>query len=122
MMWESNDNLMELLSERYTFADTILEFKSDYYTERKQTLSERLDEMYVSNAVRRPIYRTLDIVKDLEKAFGKPEKIFIEMTRGAMPELKGKGQNHVSKELLEYYDKCKEEDVRDLKQRIGSIR
>ena len=37
MMWESNDNLMELLSERYTFADTILEFKSDYYTEKKKT-------------------------------------------------------------------------------------
>ena len=121
MMWESNDNLMELLSERYTFADTILEFKSDYYTERKQTLSERLDEMYVSNAVRRPIYRTLDIVKDLEKAFGKPEKIFIEMTRGAMPELKGKRTKSRQQQLLEYYDKCKEEDVRDLKQQLEAL-
>ena len=121
MMWESNDNLMELLSERYTFADKILEFKSDYYTERKQTLAERLDEMYVSNAVRRPIYRTLDIAKDLEKAFGKPEKIFVEMTRGGLPELKGKRTRSRHQQLLEYYDKCKEEDVRDLKQQLEAL-
>lgn len=121
MMWERNDNLMELLSDRYTFTDTILAQKTDYYTERKQTLAERLDEMYVSNAVRRPIYRTLDIVKDVEKAFGKPEKIFIEMTRGGLPEQKGKRTKTRQQQLLDYYDKCKEEDVRDLKQQLEAL-
>lgn len=121
MMWESNDNLMELLSDRYTFKDSIHTYKANYYMDKKPSLAERLDEMYVSNAVRRPIYRTLDIVKDIEKAFGKPEKTFIEMTRGGSPELRGKRTRTRQQQILDYYTKCKEEDVRDLKQQLESL-
>ncbi len=121
MMWDSNNNLMELLSERYTFVDFILSMKESYYTEKNQTLSNRLDEMYVSNAVRRPIYRTLDIVKDVEKAFGKPKKIFIEMTRGGSPKQKGKRTKSRKQQILEYYEKCKDEDVRNLKHQLETL-
>ena len=107
MMWETNDNLMELLSERYTFVETIDACRKEYYTGRKQTLEERLDEMYVSNAVRRPIYRTLDIVKDIEKAFGTPEKIFVEMARGGLPEQKGRRTQSRYQQILDYYAKCR---------------
>lgn len=121
IMWDSNNNLMELLSERYTFVDSIMSMKESYYTEKNQTLSNRLDEMYVSNAVRRPIYRTLDIVKDVEKAFGKPKKIFIEMTRGGSPKQKGKRTKSRKQQILEYYEKCKDEDVRDLKHQLETL-
>ena len=48
------------------------------------TVESLLEEMYVSNAVKRPIYRTLDIVKDIRKWFVEtaPKKIYIEMARG----------------------------------------
>ena len=38
--------------------------------------------MYISNAVKRPIYRTLAVVNDIRKACGTaPKRIFIEMAR-----------------------------------------
>ena len=48
--------------------------------------------MRVSNSVRRPVYRTLAVVKDIEKAFGKPDKIFVEMTRGGSERKENKKQ------------------------------
>lgn len=120
-MWETNDNLMELLSERYTFAEKVAEFRTEYYAEHKKTLEDRLDDMYVSNAVRRPIYRTLDIMNDIYKAFGTPKKIFIEMTRGADPDRKGKRTSSRREQILDVYKKCKEEDVVYLKQQLESL-
>lgn len=120
-MWETNDNLMEILSAQYTFAESIQKNKEAYYDEKQQTLETRLDEMYVSNAVRRPIYRTLDIVRDIQKAFGEPQKIFIEMTRGKDTEKKGKRTFSRRQQLEEIYRKCREEDVRELKHQLEAL-
>lgn len=92
IMWETNDNLMEILSDKYTFREAVEMFTQEYYTGKNQSLKERLDEMHVSNSVRRPIYRTLAVVKDIEKAFGKPDKIFVEMTRGGSERKENKKQ------------------------------
>ena len=91
-MWETNDNLMEILSDKYTFRKAVEIFTQEYYTGKNQSLKERLDEMRVSNSVRRPVYRTLAVVKDIEKAFGKPDKIFVEMTRGGSERKENKKQ------------------------------
>ena len=120
-MWETNDNLMEIRSDRYTFIDAETDFKQEFYQGKKQTLRERLDDMYISNAVRRPIYRTLAILKDIEKAFGRPDKIFVEMTRGGRPEQKGKRTKSRYQQILDIYAKCKDEDVRDLKHQLESM-
>lgn len=120
-MWETNDNLMEVLSAKYNFAKVVQEEAEAYYTDNKKTLRERLDDMHVSNTVRRPIYRTLAIMKDIEKAFGKPDKIFIEMTRGGSAEQKGKRTKSRQEQILELYAKCKEEDVRDLKHQLEKL-
>lgn len=120
-MWEKNNNLMEVLSDKYTFSDAIRDYIEDYYLENHNTLEKRLDDMYISNAVRRPIYRTLDIVRDVTKAFGIPEKIFIEMTRGGNAELKGKRTKTRRQRIQEIYEKCKDEDVRELKYQLESM-
>ena len=120
IMWDTNDNLMEILSDKYTFRESIREFADNYYKEHPQSLKERLDDMYVSNAVRRPIYRTLAIVKDIEKAFGKPDKIFIEMTRGGSADQKGKRTKSRYQQILDLYGKC-EEDVKDLQKELESL-
>lgn len=118
IMWETNDNLMEILSDKYTFREVVEIFTQKYYTGKNQSLKERLDEMRVSNSVRRPVYRTLAVVKDIEKAFGKPDKIFVEMTRGGSERKENKSRKQ---QILEFYAKCKEEDVRDLKQQLESM-
>ena len=108
MMWETNENLMQLLSDRYTFAETIHELCAAYYTENPASLDKRLSEMYVSNAVKRPIFRTFDIVKDVVKAMGcAPSKIFVEMARGGTPEQKGKRTQSRKEQLLAWYKNCK---------------
>lgn len=122
-LWNTQNNLMEIIAdeEKFTFAEEIEKFRNDYYSEHKSTLSERLDEMYVSNAVRRPVYRTLDIIKDVTKAFGVPEKIFVEMTRGATEDQKGKRTKPRKQQILELYDKCRDEDVRLLRQQLEAM-
>ena len=120
-LWNTNDNLMELLSERYTFKENLEAYYKNYYAENRQSLSDRLEDMYISNAVKRPIYRTLDVVKDVVKAFGKPEKIFIEVTRSASNELKGKRTKSRKQQILELYSKCKDEDVKILQKQLEEM-
>lgn len=120
IMWETNDNLMEILSDKYTFREAVEAFTQEYYTGKKKSLKERLDEMRVSNSVRRPVYRTLAVVKDIEKGFGKPDKIFVEMTRGGQTDQKRKRTKSRKQQILDLYDKCKD-DVHDLMQQLESM-
>ena len=120
IMWETNDNLMEILSDKYTFREAVEAFTQEYYTGKKKSLKERLDEMRVSNSVRRPVYRTLAVVKDIEKAFGKPDMIFVEMTRGGQTDQKRKRTKSRKQQILDLYDKCKD-DVHDLMQQLESM-
>ena len=116
-LWQTNDNLMQLLSSRYTFRDQIRDFAADYYSEpsRKSPLSQRLDDMYVSNSVKRQIIRSLDICTDVVKAMGcAPERIFVEMARGATESQKGKRTKSRKQQLLDLYKQVKHEDAPEL--------
>lgn len=91
VMWETNNNLMQILSSKYNFYPQIQELNNEYYQVNKKSIEERLEDMYVPVAVRRSITRTLDIVSELKKILKKaPEKIFIEMARGSDENQKGK--------------------------------
>ncbi|MDD5823951.1 MAG: type II CRISPR RNA-guided endonuclease Cas9 [Firmicutes bacterium] len=120
-LWNTQDNLMELLSDRYTFSEEIASFRDEYYSTHPMNLESKLDEMYVSNAVRRPIYRTLAIVKDVEKAFGKPAKIFVETTRSADDSQKGKRTKSRKDQILDLYKLCRDEEVKLLKQQLDAM-
>ena len=72
MLWNTNENLMQLLSDRYTFAEQIKQISEEYYAASPQSLNDWLSAMYVSNAVKRPIFRTADIVQEVVKAMGEP--------------------------------------------------
>lgn len=122
-LWNTQYNLSEIIlsDEVFTFKKEIEDYQKDYYSENNMRLSERLDKMHISNAVRRPIYRTLAVLKDIEKAFGKPEKIFVEMARGSDGSEKGKRKSSRLVQLLELYEKCDGEDVRELKKQLESM-
>lgn len=120
-LWETNENLMGLLSpDRYAFYEQIKKIEDDYYKAHPQKLHDRLASMYIPNSVKRPIMRTLDIVRDLLKATGKaPEKIFVEMARGASSDQKGKRTQSRKKQLEEFYKKIKTKEVRELAKELA---
>lgn len=120
-LWETNNNLMELLSDRFTFREELERITKEYYSDHPVSLEERLTEMRLSGAVKRSVYRTLDVVKDVEKAFGVPERIFVEVTRGAEPSQRGKRTKSRREQILELYDKCRNEDVRELRKQIEGM-
>lgn len=122
-LWSTNCNFMELLSERFTFAEQIAAHNQQYYAAHPTAnLSERLDDMYISNAVKRPIIRTLDIVSDVVKAEGHaPEKIFVEMARGGDPKEKGKRTRSRYEQLTELYKKINTEDARRLQAELDAM-
>ncbi len=120
-LWETNCNLMQLLSDKFTFAENITAFVKDYYSDRKSNgVSDRLNDMRVSNAVKRPIIRALDILKDVVKVQGcAPKRVFIEMTRGASEEQKRQGRTKTRlAQLYELYSQVKDEDVRYLTEQL----
>lgn len=122
MLWQTNDNLMQLLSSKYDFRKQIDEFAENYYAEHPKTLSERLDEMYVSNAVKRPILRTLKVVEEVAKAMGyAPKKIFVEMARGTEDDKRGKRTVSRRQQILDLYKKISSNEVRDLETELTAM-
>lgn len=120
-LWNTQNNLMELLSDEFTFMEKLKEIQRDYYAVNPVSLSDRMNEMYISNSVRRSVYRTLAIVKDVEKAFGVPEKIFVEMARGGAADQKGKRTKTRKQQILDLYALCKDEDVKHLKRQLDDM-
>ena len=114
-MWETNRNFMQILSDKFTFKVNVDGIVREYYDTHKRSISDRLEETYVSNSVKRPIIRTLDILKDVVRVQGcAPKKIFIEMARGASEDQKGKRTVTRLKQIQELYERVKTEDVREL--------
>ncbi len=121
-MWTTNNNLMQLLSDRFTFRERIEEWVKEYYATHSASLSQRLDEMYVSNTVKRQIFRTLDVLKDVVKIRkAPPARIFVEMARGATEEQKGKRTKTRYQQLHEYYDKVDAEEVPELLAQLDAM-
>ncbi|MFR3454832.1 MAG: type II CRISPR RNA-guided endonuclease Cas9 [Coprococcus eutactus] len=117
MLWSTNDNMMKLLSNSYTFVEEIEAIKNEYYVEHPANLDSMLDEMYVSNAVRRPIHRTLDILSDIRKVCGKnPSKIFVEMARGGGE--KGVRTKSRRDQISELYKNMDKAEVRELSEQL----
>ena len=116
-LWNTNDNLMQLLSNRYTFKESIEEEQHKYYEEHPMTVESLLEEMYVSNAVKRPIYRTLGIVKDIQSVCKTaPKKIYVEMARGQEEEKRRKKSR--KDQILELYKNMDKEEVRNLSKQL----
>lgn len=104
-LWETNDNLMQLLSKNYDFKDNIdnengaIEFTS---------LKEEVDKLYVSPKIKRPVYQAMQIVEEIVKIQGSaPKKIFIEVAKS-----EGEKKRTVTRKqrLLELYKYCKKDE------------
>ena len=102
-LWETNDNLMQLLSkDKYTYFEEI----NTNVTSSEKAISEwtidDLDNMYLSAPVKRMVWQTLRVLTEIEEVMGRPPKrVFVEMTR----ENREKGNRTKSRksQLLELY-------------------
>ncbi len=121
-LWNTNCNLMELLSNRFTFISAIEEEKQKFYSTKPFTLDEKLDSMWINNSVKRSIIRTLDILKDIKKVMGcAPKRIFVEMTRGEDQNKKGKRTKSRYEQLKKLYAGVSGEDVRLLNKELNEM-
>lgn len=106
-LWETNDNLMELLGQRYTYKE---ELEKRVQTKEKPLAEwtiDDLDGMYLSPSVKRMVWQTLKIIREITEVRGSaPSKIFVEMARDdAQTKAKNKGKRTKSRKdfLLECY-------------------
>lgn len=109
-MWEENYNLMELLSDRFTYRDEIQKKSSNIEKSLFDIEYEDLNDLYISAPVKRMTWQTLLILKELCKIMGcPPKKIFVEMARDEEEKKNGKGERKSSrkKRLEELYKNCK---------------
>ena len=118
-LWETNDNLMQILSDKYTFMEQINAIRRDYYAQNPKSISDIMDEMGISNAVKRPVKRTLAVVDDVVSTMKyPPKKIFVEMARGA-DDVKKRSTSRKD-QILNLY-KTVVEDTRELERQLEDM-
>lgn len=106
-LYETNDNLMQILSEKYEFR-TKMDMWNAGTRDNKISYSA-VESLYVSPAVKRAIWQTLVIVREIVKVMGcEPKKIFVEMTRQG--EKQKKRTVSRKNQLKELYAKCQQEE------------
>ena len=105
---KTDDNLMQLLSNRYTFSEELEKYNSN---KRKKiealTYDNIMEGIVASPAIKRSAWQAISIVMELSKIMGRePKRIFVEMARG--PEEK---KHTISRknQLLELYKSVKDE-------------
>ncbi len=104
-LWQTNMNLMQLLySDRFEFENALKEAAEGNH---EDSLRKAVENLYVSPKIKRPIYQTLLIVKELVKTQGAaPEKIFLEVAKGAAEKKRTKSRKV---QLEELYAACKKD-------------
>lgn len=110
-MWETNYNMMELLhSEQFDFSEILEKKKTKSDLTLSELTPELLDEFYFSAPVKRMIWQTLKLIREITHIMGgEPKRVFIEMTRSD-DEKGDKGRKASrAKQLQELYKNVKDE-------------
>lgn len=122
LLWNTNHNLIQLLSESYTFAETIASNEKEFYQDTPMSLDERLQKMSLSSQEKRPVIRTLRIVEDVVKATGKaPEKIFVNSVRQSFGKNKGKRSVSRKDQILNLYKQFPATEVAELRAQLENM-
>lgn len=81
-MWETNDNLMQVLSSKYTYTEEIEKATLKRHKILSEWVPEDFDDMYLSAPVKRMTWQTIKILREIETIMGHaPKRVFVEMTR-----------------------------------------
>lgn len=106
-LWNTNCNLMQLLSSRFTFREEIDRINAELTEDITEISYDKLvQDLYVSPSVKRAIWQSIQIVEEIKKVRGKAAKrIFVELARGEDAEKKRTKSRKTH--LLELYEGCK---------------
>lgn len=118
-MWNENYNLMELIAtDRFSYGYEIKQKSNTIEKTLTDIEYSDLEELYISAPVKRMVWQTILVLKELEKVMqGAPEKIFVEMARD--PNAEKKRTESRKKKFLELYKSCKKES-RNWKEELDS--
>ncbi|MGN0424079.1 MAG: type II CRISPR RNA-guided endonuclease Cas9 [Acetatifactor sp.] len=104
-MWETTDNFMQILSSKYQFAEEIERVNG--CEENSSITYAMVDELQLSPVVKRQVWQTILVVKELNKVMGgAPERVFVEMAREKQESKRTESRKKV---LIDLYKKCGEE-------------
>ncbi len=107
-LWETNHNLMELLSEQYGFKKNLDAMSRDVEKPLTEWTIEDLDGKYLSAPVKRMVWQTMKMLREVCELTGKePDKVFVEMPREH--EKNATRKNSRKKKLLDLYTALKSE-------------
>lgn len=121
-MWKTNNNLMQLLSDRFTFKDEVEKYRKEYYAEHPSDINQRMDDLYLSYAVKRSVIRTFDIIKEVRHCMGcDPARVFVEMTRKDDEDKKGKPTDSRRKRIEDLYKNLDDNEVKELSRQLGGF-
>ena len=123
-MWNTNDNFMQIVADndKYDFKEQIERINHEYYCQHPTSLHAKLDDMQISNGVKRPIFRTLEIMSDIVKVKKcPPKKIFIEMARGATDNQKNKRSKSRKDSLMEIYKSAKTDEAKRMIDELSKL-
>ena len=100
MLWNTNLNLMQILSKKYGYKAEI----EHYNKEHEKTIYNRedlMDYLNIPPAQRRKVNQLITIVKSLKKTYGVPNKIFFKISREHHSDNQQSGRMIAS--VLQYY-------------------
>lgn len=81
-LWQTNHNLMELLSGQYGFKESLDALVNYVEKTLSEWTIEDLDDSYLSAPVKRMVWQTMKMLREVCELTGKePDKVFVEMTR-----------------------------------------
>ena len=119
-LWETNHNLMELLSDQYDFKKNLVAMTKNAERSLNEWTIEDLEGNYLSAPVKRMVWQTIKMLREVCELTGKePDKIFVEMPRehGKKNERKASRK----KKLLDLYTALKREEKSWAELRIKEI-
>ena len=110
MMWDTNLNLMELINDdRYTYKESLENMQNTALKTLTDIEPEDLEEYYFSAPVKRMIWQTILIIRELTQVLGAPPtRLFVEMTR--KPDDKKQRTVSRKQKFLELYKNIKKEE------------
>ena len=81
-LWKTNENIMQLLSSRFTFTEKVKKQNQGTGQITKITYDEVMKDTYLSPAVKRSVWQAITLVEEIRKIRkADPKRIFVEMTR-----------------------------------------
>lgn len=108
MLESTGYNFMEIYN-KFSFHDQV-EKHNISMTSDDEVTYKSLEALYISPAVRRAVWRTISVVRDVMDCMGHgPKKVFVETTRDVRGTNDGKRTESRKNSLMQLYKACKED-------------